>query len=176
MAHWMHVDNSNFFIEGKRVSAVLQGEALDIFDSVEHNILDQACRFDFGKLYEFVGNGIARAMLFGSRPPPNDSLWAMAESAGFEVVVYDRNVANKEKMIDTEITFTMARDAYTRADKAEDIFTLVAGDGDYVPAVKALVADGFRVEVAFWNHASRGLKDSCTKFISLDEHFDELRL
>jgi hypothetical protein len=101
---------------------------------------------------------IKRAMLFGSRPPANDSLWTLAKRAGFEVVVEERNVQNKEKKIDTGIVAAMVRDAYTRADKDGDTITLVAGDADYVPAVRQLIEDGYTVEVVFWGHASQELK------------------
>lgn len=78
MADWIYVDNSNVFIEGKRVSAVKQGLAMDIWDALDHRIVDNDYRMSFGKLYEFVaGNNkaeTARAMLFGSRPPQNDAI------------------------------------------------------------------------------------------------------
>jgi hypothetical protein len=37
----------------------------------------------------------------------NDSLWNIATSKGFEVVVFDRNVANREKKVDTKIATDM---------------------------------------------------------------------
>ena len=94
-------------------------------------------------------------MLFGSRPPPNDSLWKIAKSAGFEVVVEDRNVANKEKKIDTGIVTAMMRDAYKCADKDNDTITLVSGDKDFVPPIRELVKDGFNVEVVFFGDTRR---------------------
>ena len=48
--------------------------------------------------------------------------------------------------------------------------TLVAGDGDYVPSFTTLRKDGFRVELVFWEHASRELKDASDQFISLNQH------
>src|SRR5690349_212241 len=119
MADWIYVDNSNVFIEGKRVSAVKLGLAPDIWDAFHHRILDNDYRMSFGKLYEFVaGNNkaeTARAMLFGSRPPENDAIWAIAKRAGFEVVTQDRNVANKEKKVDTGLVAALTRDAYRNA-------------------------------------------------------------
>lgn len=180
MAEWVYVDNSNVFIEGQRVSAVAKGMAMNIFDAMQNRILDLGYRMDFGKLHSFVAGDepskIKRAMLFGSRPPPNDSLWKIAESAGFEVVVEDRNVKNKEKRIDTGIVAVMTRDAYTRVDKTADVVTVVAGDGDYVPAVRQLKEDGYTVEVVFWGHASTELQVACSKFISLDPYLSHLAL
>jgi uncharacterized LabA/DUF88 family protein len=173
MAEFVYIDNSNVFIEGKRVSAVENGLALNIWDAIHNRILDHGYRLDFGKLHNFVaGNDpaqIKRAVLFGSRPPQNDSLWEVARDAGFETVIEDRNVANREKKIDTGIVAAMMRDAYTAVNKADDTITLVAGDADYVPAIESLKADGFNVEVAFWDHASQELKASTT-FISLNPY------
>ena len=178
MADWISVDNSNVFIEGQRASAVKSGMALDIWDALSNRVLDPSYRMSFGKLYAFVaGNDpaeTARAMLFGSRPPTNDTIWEMAKRAGFEVVTQDRNAANKEKKIDTGIVAALTRDAYRNA-KAGDVFTIVSGDSDYVPAVEQLIADGFQVDVVFWDHAARELRESCSNFISLNQHIDALR-
>ena len=180
MAELVYVDNSNVFIEGKRVSAVRNGDAPNIYDAMNNKILDNSYRMDFGSLHAFVAgddtSNIKRACLFGSRPPPNDQIWALAKKAGFEPIVEDRNIANKEKKIDTGIVAAMTRDACTTADKNEDTITLVAGDADYVPAVRQLVEDGYRADVVFWNHASRELKDVCTNFVDLNPHLDHLRL
>lgn len=178
MADWIYVDNSNVFIEGQRVSAVKTGVALDIWDAINNRILDFGYRMSFGKLYSFVAGAdpkeTARAMLFGSRPPANDAIWDMAKRAGFEVVTHDRNAANKEKKIDTGIVAALTRDAYRNA-KPGDVFTIVSGDSDYVPAIEQLVADGFQVDVVFWEHAARELRDVCSNFVSLHPHLDALR-
>lgn len=179
MADWIYVDNSNVFIEGKRVSAVHRGMAPSIWDALDHRILDNEYRMSFGKLYRFIAGDdredVARAMLFGSRPPENDVIWHIADRAGFEVHVEDRNVANKEKKIDTGIVTIMMRDAYRNA-KPRDVFTLVSGDNDYVPAIHALRGDGFQVDVVFWAHAGRELREAATNFIPLDEHLEMLRV
>ena len=168
MSEFVYVDNSNVFIEGKKIAARRRG-ITDFYDF--------QFRLDFGELYDFVSENnpqkIARALLLGSRPPTNDKVWAVAERAGFETIVLDRNSENREKKVDTGLVAAMVRDAYTRADKS-DVITLVAGDSDYVPAVEMLVADGFHVEVVFWSSASGELKRSCSRFIELDRYLDEL--
>ena len=178
MADWIYVDNSNVFIEGKRLSAVNKGLALDIYDAMDNRIIDHEYRMSFGKLYQFVAGDdredTARAMLFGSRPPQNDAIWELAKKAGFEVVTHDRNYSNKEKKIDTGIVAELTRDAYRNA-KEGDVFTIVSGDSDYVPAIENLTKDGFRVDVVFWSHAGQELKDCCSKFISLDDHLNSLQ-
>jgi uncharacterized LabA/DUF88 family protein len=180
MADFIYVDNSNLFIEGKRVSAVARGLAMNIYEAMNYRILDYDYTLSFGRLHEFVAGTdktqIARAVLFGSRPPPNDSIWKYAERAGFELVLEDRNIANKEKKIDTGIVAAMTRDAYRLADPDNDIMVLVAGDGDFVPAVRQLIEDGYKVHVVFWDHCSRELKDIATGFTSLNDHLEYLRL
>jgi uncharacterized LabA/DUF88 family protein len=98
----------------------------------------------------------------------------MAKKQGFEVVVYDRNVANHEKKIDTDIVATMIEDSYEILTIGEDEVTLVAGDSDYVPAIEKLRKRNIPVHVVFWGHASRELKDAATKFISLDDYLTYL--
>ena len=178
MAELVYVDNSNLFIEARRVKAVETGSAQNIYEAMNRNILDPSYKLDFGRLHHFIAGGddrnIKKCMLFGSRPPPNDSLWAAAKAAGFEVKVEDRNVANKEKRIDTGISVAMVRDAFKIADSARDTITLVAGDGDFIPAVSQLIEDGFRVEVVFWEHASQDLREACSKFIPLNPILNHL--
>lgn len=73
---------------------------------------------------------------------------------------------NKEKRVDASLITELLRDAYKHG-TTKDIFKLVAGDGDYIPAVQRLVDDRYNVEVLFWDHASHGLVKACTKFTSL---------
>lgn len=177
---YVYVDNSNLYIEGRRVSAVKQGLAKNIKEAMQTGVLDHAYTISFGKLHEFLcgqdKRQIKRAALFGSRPPPNDGIWQYAKKAGFELFLEDRNYANKEKKIDTGIATLLTKDAYKFGDPKKDVFTLVAGDGDYVPTIKALNEDGFRVEVVFWSHASRELAETASKFIGLDKYLEMLRI
>lgn len=178
MSNFVYVDNSNAFIEGKRVSAVRKGLAPNIYEAMNRNITDNSYRLDLGKLHSFTAGSdprkIKRAVLFGSRPPANDSLWGIAERAGFETIVVDRNAANREKKVDTGIVSEMMRDAYKKMNSGEDVITLVAGDGDFVPAITNLRQDAYKVELFFWNHASQELKDACDCFVALDPHLDHL--
>ena len=178
MAEYIYVDNSNVFIEGKRISAIKQGRARSVAEAQANGITDFDFRLDFGELYDFVAEHnpqkVARAVLFGSGVSENDKVWQVAERVGFEAVIVGRNAENREKKVDTGIVAAMVRDAYTRADRQQDTITLVAGDSDYVPAVELLTGDGFRVEVVFWSSVSHELKEVCTRFIELDPHLDEL--
>ncbi len=180
MADYIYIDDSNLYIEGRRASAVAKGLAPNINVAMEKRIFDQAYTISFGALHEFLTGGdlagIRRVALFGSTPPPNDSIWTIAEHAGFELHLEERNFQNKEKKIDTGIATMMTRDAYKFARAKDDLFVLVAGDKDYVPTVETLQGDGFQVEVAFWDHASPELRRVASKFTSLNEHLEVLRL
>jgi uncharacterized LabA/DUF88 family protein len=180
VADYVYVDNSNLYIEGRRVSAVQQGLAGDIYEAMNEGILDHGYTISFGKLHEFLcgtdKRTIRRAALFGSRPPPNDGIWAYAKRAGFELHLEDRNVKNKEKKIDTGIATLLTKDAYKQGIAAEDVFVLVAGDSDYVPTVHELKKDGYFVEVVFWDHASRELREAASRFVGLNKHLEHLRI
>lgn len=178
MGNFLYVDNSNVWIEGMHVAAVVSGAAPDIWAAQQYRIT-VPYRIDFGRLFEFAGgerHEVARAVLYGSRPPANDSLWDAAKRKGFEVVVHDRSLANKEKKIDTQITADMMEDSYERMKPRQDEITIVAGDKDYVPPIEKLRKRGFTVDVIFWEHAARELKEAATKFVTLNPHLDHLRL
>lgn len=78
------------------------------------------------------------------------------------MVVYDRNIRNKEKKVDTSISTDISCDSYELMKPEGDEITLVAGDSDYVPTL--------------WNHAARELRDVCTQFVTLNDHLEHLRL
>lgn len=177
MANLLYVDNSNVWIEGMHVAAVKNGLAPDVWTAVTQKICDYSWKIDFGKLFDFAGGGkteVKKAALFGSRPPKNDSLWTAAERNGFQVCVYDRNIAGHEKKIDTDVVATMIEDSYEILTVGEDEITLVSGDSDYVPAIEKLKKRGIPVHVVFWKHASRELKEAASKFIELDQYLEIL--
>lgn len=141
----------------------------------DEKIIDYDWKLDFGKLYEIAGGEVVgRAVLYGSKPPPNDSLWRAAEHHGFEVIVFDRNAGNREKKIDTQIAADVVSDSYEWMAEGRDTVRLVAGDADYVPVAEKLRERGFPCTVVFWEHASRELKEAASEFIALDPHLDEL--
>jgi uncharacterized LabA/DUF88 family protein len=176
VASFVYVDNSNVWIEGMRVSAVQRGLAPDMWAAQDEKIVDFDWKLDFGKLYEIAGGEIVgRAVLYGSKPPPNDSLWRAAEHQGFEVVVFDRNASNREKKIDTQITTDVVADSYEWMKQGRDEVRLVAGDADYVPVIEKLQGRGLPCVVVFWEHASRELKEAASEFVSLDAHLEALR-
>jgi uncharacterized LabA/DUF88 family protein len=97
------VDNSNVFIEGRKFSARRKGVQRQSLE--ERDPQDPSWRLDFGKLLEFLAGGrtIVAAILVGSTPPSNDSVWTAAKQNGFRVITHDRGYSGQEKAVDTEI-------------------------------------------------------------------------
>lgn len=175
----IYIDNSNVYAEGCRVSAVnkkLSG-IKDMHEAQVRQITDFGWHLEYPELYKIVlsfGITIGCANLWGS-PPPSDPFWKYIESQGFTVINYDKNAAGKEKKIDTAIAYQISKDSFSgKIDKANDKIYLFAGDTDYVPVVKDLVAEGFSVNVVFWDHAGLELKKVASSFVSLNPHFSVL--
>lgn len=119
MKIFTYVDNSNFFIEGRRVSAVGTGLASDIYDAIDREVFDNSWEPDYGRLHQFAcgeEEEIGRAKLWGS-PPPGDSFWDMVERQGFDVETFDKSVSGEEKKVDTAITHQITKETYSLIDK-----------------------------------------------------------
>jgi uncharacterized LabA/DUF88 family protein len=176
---YVYVDNSNIWIEGQRIQAVRTGLASDIRTALANNIKAN-WTYDFGRLYDLLcppGQPVGRSILFGSRPPENDSIWQKVRDADFQVKTFDRSAfTNKEKQVDTALSAMMIEDSFKTMNAANgDMAVLAAGDADFLPAVESLQDRGFKVRVVSWSHAvSRKLRDAADEFVDLDPHFDVL--
>jgi len=168
MKVFTYVDNSNIYIEVSRVSAVRSGMAPTIYDAMNNGIVDHSWSIDYGRLHKFL---CGAARLWGS-PPPSDSFWEMVKRKGFTVETFEKSASGKEKKVDVAIAHRMTKDAYTCIDKSNDELILVSRDKDFVPVVEDLIAEGYTVVVAFWDHAAQELKDSATRYLSLNPFFE----
>lgn len=115
--NYTYVDNSNFFIEGRRASAVSKKMpgAETYIDAMNNRVVDQEWEADYGKLHSFVcgeATEIGGAKLWGS-PPPSDSFWQMVERKGFQVKTYEKNFAGKEKKVEVAIAHQITKDVYS---------------------------------------------------------------
>ncbi|WP_229400876.1 NYN domain-containing protein [Micromonospora okii] len=179
MTLYVYVDNSNIWIEGQRIQAVRQGLAPDIRTALRERIT-APWTYDFGRLYELfcpAGESVGRSILFGSRPPENDSIWQRVRDADFELQTFDRSTfTNKEKQVDIALSTKMVEDSFNHMKVSNpDTAVLAAGDGDFLPTVQSLQKRGFPVRVVSWSHAvSHQLRDTADQFIELDPHFDYL--
>jgi uncharacterized LabA/DUF88 family protein len=144
------VDNSNVFIEGQKCSGVRKGLGTDPISS--RLLHDLSWRIDFGRLLTWLAENreIETAFLVGSRPPPNDDVWKLAESGGFRVITHDRNSQNKEKAVDTEI---VAQGTRAILKCPPGVLIIASGDRDFIPLVTIAKEEGWQVEMAAFNSA-----------------------
>jgi len=179
MTLYVYVDNSNIWIEGQRIQAVRTGMAPDIRTALKKKITAH-WTYDFGRLYDLLcppGEYVGRSILFGSRPPDNDSIWQKVRDADFEVETFDRSTfTNKEKQVDIALSTRMMEDSFTYMKATNgDIAVLAAGDGDFLPTIRSLQSRGLGVRVVSWSHAvSHQLRDAADEFVELDPHFEYL--
>ncbi len=111
-------------------------------------------------------------VLYGSRPPPDDSVWQEIRREGFDVKLFDRNIRDKEKGVDIE----MGMDVVERMFEVTppETIVIVAGDADFLGVVERAKKKGWSVEVWFWGNAAAAMQGAST-FIDLDKAFDYLR-
>jgi uncharacterized LabA/DUF88 family protein len=145
------VDNSNVFIEGRKFSARRKGVRRQTLE--ERDPQDPSWRVDFGKLLEFLAEGrtIIAAILVGSTPPSNDSVWTAAKLNGFRVITHDRGYSGQEKAVDTEI---VAQGAEIICDqKTPGVVVLASGDRDFLPLVRLAQRRQWVVEMCSFSNA-----------------------
>ena len=169
------IDGSNLFIEGMRLSSHLRAgdRTAPVY---AHQEFDMDFRIDLRRLHGFLGcvGSPVRPLLVGSHSENSDLVFESASSCGYETIVYDRDMSNREKKVDATIILFAVLAALDGTPETTRI-TLVAGDSDYVPMVKALRQRRYRVEVAFWSHGSRELREAADRFIPLDPMIELLR-
>ena len=177
MGYFVFVDNSNVWIEGKRASTVQNGIVTSMQEAHDRNIEDSSWRIDFGRLLNLVTDGhtalVKKAVLFGSKPPQSDTLWRAAQSASFEVKTNDRNAANKEKNVDTAMAVEAITCLYEEA-TVGDIFIFVTGDGDFSSAINQIKNKRNHVKIAFWENASKAIKEQADEFINLSKNINNI--
>jgi len=154
------VDNSNTFICGQELSAKRR--------KLEYP-QDFSWRIDFGALLREVANGcqIIKALLVGSTPPPNDSLWSSARQSGFEVKTYERSLSG-EKAVDTEIMAGGLKVIFKHP--RPGVLKLLSGDRDFIPLIREAYEAGWETELWGFSHCISGeLQQMAHRVILLDD-------
>jgi uncharacterized LabA/DUF88 family protein len=171
MAEYIYVDYSNLFIGAEFESAKVKQIGKKI---------DRSYKFDFFKLRDFLigpnRHSVNRLTMITSTVGNADAYWEIARKAGFELIQFQRESGEPEKMVDTALVTEMMADAYTVMDRAKDTITLVSGDSDFLPPVKKLQQAGFIIEVVFWDSADWKLREAASKFISMSPRIEFLAL
>lgn len=170
----LFVDNSNVLIEGQRYAETKRKRRAWL-----GRYTDPTYQIDWGKFIYVVKQKDTRYLadipiLYGSRPPDEDSVWQRIREDGFDVKLFDRNIRNKEKGTDVEMGMDIAERVLVVS--PPDTIVVAAGDADYVPAVNRGKAKGWKVEVWFWSNAATELKAAAHSFYPLEPHFEFLRL
>jgi uncharacterized LabA/DUF88 family protein len=145
------VDNSNIYIEGQKCSAFRKGMLPENPD--DRPPVDISWRIDFARLLTRLADGrpIREAFLVGSRPPPNDEVWRLAERGGFKVITHERDSSNKEKAVDTELVAQGTLVIATTPSPA--VLVIASGDRDFLPLVNVAHQRGWTVEMAAFSSA-----------------------
>jgi uncharacterized LabA/DUF88 family protein len=170
------LDNSNVFIEGKKLSARRKGvvrAAGEVKDP-----LDPSWRLDFGQLLAFMADAreMLDAILVGSEPPQNDSVWASAKQQGFRVLTFSRSFSGEEKEVDTEIATQAAEIILLNKDEP-GVLVLGSGDRDFLPSVRLAHRYKWAVEMCAFVSAFNPNGDmamSVDDIRKLDDAFDQI--
>ena len=173
---WIFVDDSNLWIEAKK----LQSKRKRFKTGEDHRV-----RIDMGKVADIVANGrpVKQGTLYGSEPPPIDSVWKKIRSAGFVVKTKERSkMTGKEKQLSTQLVADVTETAIKTPCDDRTTIALVTGDADVIPAIEMVLDEkGWNVEVYMWKHSvsKRLLKfaEKCKRQIKiryLDHHLDEV--
>ena len=145
---YIFVDNSNLWIAGQAASAKKLVDA----DT------DSRFRVDHGKFLQLITKGrhIAKAFLYGSVPPPNDSVWKAARKHNFEVKTFQRSGGGREKEVDVAMTSDILENLYKQIyteTKENTVFIAVTGDRDLKTPIEKALDNGIPVELWSWEQA-----------------------
>ena len=135
------LDNSNFWIGAKR----------HIGEDRRLKCEDGRVRTEFGKLLKFIAGDrpIANAILYGSEPPPSDSVWGLAEKEGWKINLSHKSPKGKEKEVDTKMVADIVETVCTH--KPPETVILLTGDIDFVCAVHKAIEHNWKIEVYGWS-------------------------
>jgi hypothetical protein len=152
------VDDSNIWIEAQKFAASGNSHMPKLTDSDS----DPRLRIDIGKLVGVLRKDRSQgpSFLYGSRPPPNDSVWKEFKKFKFKTKIYDR-AHGKEKEVDnsmatdlsseaTELSVGAKYDSGIRQQKANTTFVAITGDRDLLPPIKKVLEYNIRVELWAW--------------------------
>lgn len=168
-------DNSNIFIEGRKVCKVRESA------SVASDF-----RIEIDHLFELAvaGRPIAKAVCVGSVPPELDTIWKKLESSGITVERYERGKqSSKEQGVDQCLQVHMLR-AMVDAD-SPSIVVLLTGDGSgfadgvgFHADLERMYKRGWGIEVLSWTHSCgkrlREWAETIGVFIPLEQWYDQV--
>ena len=145
---WIYVDDSNIWISAKKLAATVK----KLKTKEDHRV-----RIDVGRLADVVARTrpIAQGFLYGSEPPPVDTVWEKIKDRGWEVYRKKRStVTGKEKGVDGQMVADITERACDTPPEKRTTIVIISGDADVKPAIdKVLKHAGWKVEVCMWKDA-----------------------
>ena len=148
---FIYVDDSNMWIEAKKLAA----NKLNL-KCVE----DPRLRLDIGKVTDVVAYNrkVAWGILYGSEPPPIDSVWQKIRERGWKVITTQRSsFTGKEKQVDHQMVADIT--ALVSGCIVKGKIVMVSGDADMIPAISKSLQMKWSTEIWMWgNGVSNALK------------------
>ena len=138
------IDDSNLWISGQKA----QGAKLRDADN------DPRFRVDLGRLLGVltINAEVSHAFLYGSYPPPNDTVWKAAREKNFNVKTYRRSSSGKEKEIDVAMAADIVEMKCEYADE-NSTFVIVTGDRDLKSPVEKVLKKNISVHLWSWRQS-----------------------
>lgn len=171
---FIYVDDSNMWIEAKKLAA----KQLNLKCAE-----DPRLRLDIGRVADVVANGreVAWGVLYGSEPPPVDTVWEKIRERGWKVITSKRSrFTNKEKQVDHKMVTDITALVSDRG-VAKGKIVIVSGDADVIPAIKEGLAKKWSFEIWMWESGiSKALKDLAEEnpelltIFPLDSHLQDI--
>ena len=148
---FIYVDDSNMWIEARKLAA----NKLNL-KCVE----DPRLRLDIGKVTDVIANNrkVAWGILYGSEPPPIDSVWQKIRERGWKVITTQRSsFTGKEKQVDHQMVADIT--ALVSGCIVKGKIVMVSGDADMIPAISKSLQMKWSTEIWMWgNGVSNALK------------------
>ena len=148
---FLYVDDSNMWIEAKKLAAnKLKLKCVEV----------PRLRLDIGKVTDVVANDrkVAWGILYGSEPPPIDSVWQKIRERGWKVITTRRSTfTKKEKQVDHQMVADIT--ALVSGCVFKGKIVMVSGDADMIPAIRKSLQRKWSTEIWMWeNGVSNALK------------------
>lgn len=141
---FIYVDDSNMWIEAKKLAA----NKLNL-KCVE----DPRLRLDIGKVTDVIANNrkVAWGILYGSEPPPIDSVWQKIRERGWKVITTQRSsFTGKEKQVDHQMVADIT--ALVSGCIVKGKIVMVSGDADMIPAISKSLQMKWSTEIWMWGN------------------------
>ena len=149
---FIFVDDSNIWIGAKKLAADKMNLKCEE---------DPRLRLDIGKVTDVVADDrkVAWGVLYGSEPPPIDSVWQKIRKCGLKVNVTKRSTfTEREKQVDQQMVTDITKLVSSNIFKGK--IMMVSGDADMIPAVNESLRKKWSTEIWMWKN---GISKSLTK-------------